>query len=1023
MVNINNLPIRTINAIIALQRYYKIKKKIIKKINNNIQSCYTNLTGISNRVYENYNKLYITFDENLIQMDKIEKVFKIFKNLPRYISFSILKDYYITDLWIKIYLLKLEIIDLAKTCGANCCHSILQICIHENWTTCVDNNFRSIFKAYNRHFVPTSCIVFNSKDIPPFGIKCIEEKKYPYTRELSRESGKLCDKIHGAELICKLLNKNIIILGYFKNDPINSYIEEKVFIKKYNALTEQIKNFHFSIDFIDKYLDQYPLRDFSIYNTDEIINQIKKEHKILEDIKNDNLSSVIKKFVTSNLYNQREMVKLLLTGDKDAIFLAHVIFDMLNADNNITKQSQITEYIYKSLHWNQQKIFKKEFNRINDERKKIMELDSENISYEHRIMSLKAPENVKQKAYEKLKEIKTSRDGSITSKAQKYLDGLLKIPFGIYKKEKIICFLSEFTEKINNFIEAKLSESFIKNKFIDEIFDCIKTQSEKTCNFTTENEIDNLLNSLIDIINNNKKNINKCYKFRLFKNEILLLFNEWNTYTIEKKNYISETRITLDKYVYSHNDAKIELERIIAQWINGKADGFVFGLVGPPGIGKTCLIKDGLSKCLKDENGNYRPFAFLPIGGTSNGSTLEGHNYTYVGSTWGRIVDILIETQCMNPIIFIDELDKISRTEHGKEIIGILTHLTDSTQNTDFSDKYFSGIKFDLSKALIIFSYNDSDVIDRILKDRIKSIELKALTKHDKIHISKNYLMPKIIDMIGYKIKDIIISDETLKYIIETYTYEAGVRKLKEKLIEIMRDINLNRIMDKNSITFPYTVTIEYIKELFCNKKKVHIKKISSKSHIGIVNGLYATNAGIGGITIIQAFKTLSNSKELSLEFTGSQGDVMKESIKCSKTVALNIIPDEIKNKIKEQWKNDEIFGIHVHCPDTGTPKDGPSAGGAITLAIISQLCGVAVKNDVAMTGEIDLNGNITAIGGLEAKLEGAMCAKVKIVLIPRENIDDYNKIKDRISIDVIIIDTIYDILKIALIDNNVVFK
>jgi ATP-dependent Lon protease len=146
---------------------------------------------------------------------------------------------------------------------------------------------------------------------------------------------------------------------------------------------------------------------------------------------------------------------------------------------------------------------------------------------------------------------------------------------------------------------------------------------------------------------------------------------EWREYQIDIKEYIRDARKSLDTAVYGHKEAKCQLERIIGQWINGEAKGAVLGLEGPPGTGKTSLAKMGLSKCLKDENGEPRPFAFLPIGGSTNGSTLVGHNYTYVGSTWGRIVDILITTKCMNPIIFIDELDKVSRTENGKEIIGI----------------------------------------------------------------------------------------------------------------------------------------------------------------------------------------------------------------------------------------------------------------------------------------------------------------------------------------------------------------
>ena len=180
-------------------------------------------------------------------------------------------------------------------------------------------------------------------------------------------------------------------------------------------------------------------------------------------------------------------------------------------------------------------------------------------------------------------------------------------------------------------------------------------------------------------------------------------------------------------------------------------NGYSFGFEGPPGVGKTSLANEGITKCLKDKDGNNRPFSFIAIGGSSNGSTLQGHNYTYVGSTWGKIVDILIESKCMNPIIFIDELDKVSNSENGKEIIGILTHLIDSTQNYKYQDKYFSGIDLNLSKALFVFSYNDPSKIDKILLDRIHRIKFKPLTLKEKIVISKNYILPKITRNLSMK--------------------------------------------------------------------------------------------------------------------------------------------------------------------------------------------------------------------------------------------------------------------------------
>ena len=222
----------------------------------------------------------------------------------------------------------------------------------------------------------------------------------------------------------------------------------------------------------------------------------------------------------------------------------------------------------------------------------------------------------------------------------------------------------------------------------------IKVEIEKFIELIKLEENKNILNETIDKFYKNKNINNMCnlHNNNDFKIELDVLNSNIN----KVKDYMSELKIILDKAVHGQNQAKKQIERIIGQWINGEIDGYCFGFEGPPGIGKTSLAKKGLSQCLKDENGISRPFSMIQMGGDSNGSTLHGHNYTYVGSTWGSIVQILIDKKCMNPIIFIDEVDKISRTENGKEIIGILTHLLDPAQNDCFQDKYFTGIDIDL---------------------------------------------------------------------------------------------------------------------------------------------------------------------------------------------------------------------------------------------------------------------------------------------------------------------------------------
>ena len=495
-----------------------------------------------------------------------------------------------------------------------------------------------------------------------------------------------------------------------------------------------------------------------------------------------------------------------------------------------------------------------------------------------------------------------------------------------------------------------------------------------------------------------------------------------------KKNWngvtksIDDIHMQLENAIHGHTLAKRQIERIIGEWMNGKQTGYCFGFEGPPGVGKTSLAKKGLAACLKNNNGKFRPFSFIAVGGSSNGSTLQGHNYTYVGSTWGRIVDILMETKCMNPIIFIDELDKVSKSEHGKEIIGILTHLVDETQNESFQDKYFSGIDLDLSKALFIFSYNDAQLIDKILLDRIHRVKFDNLSLDDKITITNKYLLPEIYEKI--KLQDTIkFTDEVIKFIIETYTYEAGVRKLKEILTEIIREINLEILSNKRILDeIPIVLTKDEISNLYLKERSEVIhKKIHDKPSIGIMNGLWANSLGNGGIIPIEVVWYLAQNP-LDFKLTGLQGDVMKESMNVGKTLAWKLSPRFHKKLIKD-FEKTKMQGIHIHCPEGAIPKDGPSAGTAITIAIYSLLTKKKIKNNIAITGEINLQGKVSAIGGLDLKILGGIRAGIVEFIYPSENKKDFDKCmekyKDKIEFQTIkfhSVDNISQVLKLVFI-------
>jgi len=296
----------------------------------------------------------------------------------------------------------------------------------------------------------------------------------------------------------------------------------------------------------------------------------------------------------------------------------------------------------------------------------------------------------------------------------------------------------------------------------------------------------------------------------------------------EIHKFMEESKNTLNDVVYGLNDAKLQIIQMVGQWISSPGSvGNAIAIKGPMGTGKTTLIKDGISKILN------RPFAFIPLGGATDSSYLEGHSYTYEGSMWGKIVDILINCKSMNPVFYFDELDKVSDTPKGEEIIGILTHLTDTTQNSQYHDKYFSNIDFNLSQALFIFSYNEEEKVNTILKDRMYRIETKGYNNEDKIKITNDYLLPNIRKTVNFNKDDIIIPDETINYINTNLTDgEKGVRNLKRCLETIHTKLNLFRLMKTDTnlfnfdtslkVKFPYTVTPDIVSKLI-KKNKVSV--------------------------------------------------------------------------------------------------------------------------------------------------------------------------------------------------------
>lgn len=485
------------------------------------------------------------------------------------------------------------------------------------------------------------------------------------------------------------------------------------------------------------------------------------------------------------------------------------------------------------------------------------------------------------------------------------------------------------------------------------------------------------------------------------------------------KNFLNKLNSIMDNAVWGHNDAKRQIIQMMGQQIrNPGCKGSVLGIWGPPGNGKTTLIKEGIAKAMG------KPFVFISLGGATDSSFLDGHSYTYEGSVYGRIANGLITSDCMDPIIYFDELDKISRTPKGDEITNLLVHLTDPAQNSHFRDKYFHGIDIDLSKATIIFSFNNISNVNPILLDRITTIETKYLMKPHKVHIAQNYLLPSIMKETGLNNEDITISNKNIGKLIEKYTLEGGVRKLKSILYTIVREVNLANLMrttiNDTVMSFPIKLKNKHIKEFMKNKLPIQPEKVPTEAKVGFITGMYAGSLGVGGVLPIQVV-WVPASQPMTLKATGNLRKVIKESTQVATSLAWNSLSKEEQTKYLAMWK-DKPVGFHIHCPDGSIPKDGPSAGTALTVALYSMLSNKVIRHDVAITGEITLEGKVTAIGGLEEKLVGAKKAGVKLALIPRENEMHLNKVNERNptliddGFQVLMIDTLHDALKHSLL-------
>lgn len=450
----------------------------------------------------------------------------------------------------------------------------------------------------------------------------------------------------------------------------------------------------------------------------------------------------------------------------------------------------------------------------------------------------------------------------------------------------------------------------------------------------------------------------------------------------KKKLDIKEVAKQLDKDHYALQKPKERIEEYFAvrellekRGIEDK-DGakVIMCLYGPPGVGKTSLA-NSVAKALK------RELVRIALGGLEDVNELRGHRRTYIGAMPGRIVQGLIEAKQINPVVVLDEIDKLNRSFRG-DPSAVLLEILDPEQNAKFRD-YYLNFNIDLSKIIFIATANDISAIPSPLRDRMEFIELSSYTPNEKFAIAQNYLIPDERAKHGLKASELSISKDTCELIISEYTRESGVRNLRRKIAEICRkSVKKLLLSDIKKIS----ISPKNLSE-FLDKKVYEIEKQSGQSAVGQVNGLAWTAVG-GEVLKIEAIKIKGKGQ---LTLTGSMGDVMKESAQIAFSVVKTLIdsgkvrlPKHLTRKLKANIY--DIYNIHLHIPDGATPKDGPSAGITMCVALASVFSEKKVRSDVAMTGEVDLVGKVLPIGGLKEKLIAAYKADIKTALIPAKN-------------------------------------
>lgn len=446
-------------------------------------------------------------------------------------------------------------------------------------------------------------------------------------------------------------------------------------------------------------------------------------------------------------------------------------------------------------------------------------------------------------------------------------------------------------------------------------------------------------------------------------------------YTKDSIN-LEKSRRVLDRDHYGLDKVKTRIVESLAVYKrNPEFSGQIICLYGPPGVGKTSIVKS-LAKSMN------RKYVRVALGGVHDEAEIRGHRRTYIGAMTGRIADAIIKSGVMNPVILLDEIDKIGNDYKGDPSSALLEAL-DPEQNKSFTDHYID-FSIDLSKVLFITTANDTSAISAPLYDRMEVIELNSYTIEEKFNIAKKHLIKKELQKHSISAKEFRITDKAVYKIIECYTREAGVRGLEKQIAALCRKAAVELENSKNTFRVNDKNLSEYL-----GVEKYQKETVSESNQIGTVNGLAWTQ--VGGTMLPIEISALDGTGKL--ELTGNLGDVMKESAKTAVSY--------IRSRADEYGIRSDFYktkDIHIHAPEAAVPKDGPSAGLAITTALVSELTGIPIKSNVAMTGEISLKGKALPIGGLKEKSMAAYKAGCDTIIIPKDNGKDLTEISDEVK-------------------------